>query len=85
VDAAVEQLWPRRERVDLPATLTAARLLLAQAAASWIAHELGESIGRHRGLDATEAASLIDSVSVGRVRRLGADAQLATTRARGRG
>jgi DNA-binding transcriptional MerR regulator len=71
VDAAVEQLWPRRDEVDLPATLTAARLLLAQAAASWIAHELGEAIRRHRDLDAVEAAEIVESVSIGRLRRLG--------------
>ena len=43
----VEHAWPRRDEVDVAALLSRARLLMAQAAASLVVHELGAALGQH--------------------------------------
>jgi DNA-binding transcriptional MerR regulator len=72
VDEFVEHLWPRRDDIDLAAVLSRARLLLAQASASLVVHELGAALIEQADVDeAGELPALIDRIAIGRVRRLG--------------
>lgn len=67
----VEHLWPRREQVDLAPVLARSRLLLAQASASLVVHELGVALRRRAAADDSGAlTALIDRVAIGRIRRL---------------
>jgi len=81
VDSFVEGLWPRREEVDLAAVVARARLLVAQAAASLVVHELGVALGSYAESDPSgELAALVESVAIGQVRHIttplpGADRQ----------
>jgi DNA-binding transcriptional MerR regulator len=71
VDQMVEHLWPRRGVVDLSSLFSRARLLLAQASASMVVHELGVALDHQADLeDAGELRELIDRVTIGQVRRL---------------
>ncbi|MDH3679110.1 MAG: MerR family transcriptional regulator [Acidimicrobiia bacterium] len=67
----VEHLWPRRAEVDVAMLLSRARLLMAQAAASLVVHELGVALGHQADLDDTgELAAVVDRVAIGQLRRL---------------
>ncbi len=65
----VEHLWPRRDQVDLAKGLARARLLLAQASASLVVHELGIALAAHAQA-APELLALVDRITIGQVRRL---------------
>jgi len=70
VDAFVEHAWPRRDEVDVAALLSRARLLMAQAAASLVVHELGAALGHHAAGDRSrELAETVNTVAIGQVRR----------------
>jgi hypothetical protein len=71
VDQMVEHLWPRRADVELGSVFSRARLLLAQASASMVVHELGVALAHQADLeDAGELRELIDRVVIGQIRRL---------------
>jgi hypothetical protein len=70
VDAFVEHAWPHRADTDVASVLARARLLMAQAAASLVVHELGAALGRHATADASgELAVTVTSVALGQIRR----------------
>ena len=70
VDAFVAHAWPRRDEVDVAALLSRARLLMAQAAASLVVHELGAALGQHAAGDGSgELTATVDAVAIGQIRR----------------
>ena len=72
VDEFIEHLRPRHLEVDVDTTLTRARLLLAQASASLVVHELGVALRHHADRDDSgELMGLLERLSIGQVRRLG--------------
>lgn len=69
VEPFIEHLWPHREEVDLAAAAARARLLVAQAAASLVVHELGVALGDYAESDSSgELASLVEAVAIGQIR-----------------
>ena len=73
VDTFVAELWaPDPDNPDLAVTLTRARMLLAQAAASFVVHELGVALYRaadeHAG--SHQLRALVDQIAIGAVRSL---------------
>ncbi|HZJ27800.1 MAG TPA: MerR family transcriptional regulator [Acidimicrobiia bacterium] len=77
VDRFMQHLWASgADNPDLAATLSRARLLLAQAAASLVVHELGVALYRHADEDpgGTQLHALVDQVAIGAVRTLTAAA-----------
>jgi len=70
VEPFVEHVWPRRSDLDVETLLKQARLLVAQAAASLVVHQLGVALGHEAALDQSgELATVIDAVAIGRIRR----------------
>jgi DNA-binding transcriptional MerR regulator len=71
VEEFAEHLWPRRGELDLVRILSRFRLLLAQAAASLMIHELGADLTRRAELDqAGGLRALIDRVAIGQIRTM---------------
>ncbi len=71
VNEFIDHIWPRRDEIDLVPVLSRARLLLAQASASLLVHELGTALNRQADLRGSEELrGTIDRVAVGQVRRL---------------
>jgi len=71
VDQFMVHVWPRRDVVDLTPVLSRARLLLAQASASLVVHELGVALSEHSDHDASDQLSvLVDQIAIGHVTRL---------------
>ena len=76
VDAFVEHAWPRRDEVDAAALLSRARLLMAQAAASLVVHELGAALRHHATDDSSgELAATVNAVAIGQIRRFSTPAE----------
>lgn len=76
VDSFVEHAWPRRDEVDVTALLSRARLLMAQAAASLVVHELGAALGHHAaGERSGELAETVNTVAIGQIRRFSTDGE----------
>ena len=66
-----EHIWPHRAELDVAGLLSRARLLMAQASASLVVHELGTALREQADLDGTgELATVVDRVAIGRIRRL---------------
>ena len=71
----MDHLWPQRHEVDLTKIIRRARLLMAQAAASMLIHELGVALSRHAASDDTgELDELMAQIAIGQVRRLAGNA-----------
>jgi len=67
----VEHLLPRRDDVDLAKFMSRSRLLLAQASASLVVHELGIALTNQTNAEAApELRALVDRIAVGQVRHL---------------
>lgn len=72
VDQFIAHVWPRRDDIDLARVLSRARLLLTQASASMVVHELGVALSRNEGGGEgdEELRALVDQIAIGRIRRL---------------
>jgi len=67
----VEHLWPAPTHQDLEATMKRARLLLAQASASFVVHELGQALSREAQIDESGLLdAVIGRIAIGQIRRL---------------
>jgi DNA-binding transcriptional MerR regulator len=76
VDDFVDHAWPHRAEADLAAVLARSRLLMAQAAASLVVHELGAALSRHAAADASgELAATVNSVALGQIRRFSTEGE----------
>ncbi len=71
INEFIEHIWPRRDEIDLAPVLSRARLLMAQASASLLVHELGTALNQRADLQhSEELRGMIDRIAVGQVRRL---------------
>ncbi len=70
VDAFVAHAWPHRDELEVGVVLSRARLLMAQAAASLVVHELGVALAHHATSDGSGVlAGTVNTVAIGQIRR----------------